>query len=47
MAASLADHGWAMREWITMPSVQCVQDTTDARMLKKNINLNRLPFFGL
>lgn len=23
MAAGLADHVWTMREWITMPSVQC------------------------
>jgi hypothetical protein len=23
MAAGLTDHVWTMREWITMPSVQC------------------------
>jgi hypothetical protein len=27
MAAGLADHVWAVREWITMPCVPCAWDT--------------------
>ena len=30
MAAGLADHIWAIREWITMPAVQRSSDTTQA-----------------
>ena len=28
MAAGLADHGWSLKEWLTFPAVQQLQDTT-------------------